>query len=184
VAAAILLYMQPDPASVMLLLRVTARISGVLLASAFASPALRRLWPSALTEWMAGNRHRFTLLFALSHTIHLAGVVMLAILMPDRFLSKQGLAVLIPGGLAYALIYYLAWMAFARRRNPDLPDTKMQTFAIYALWAIFTLAFTRRSSGSVLIYAPLALVMWLALAARVWAKLAVKTSTQVSLANR
>jgi len=176
--------MHLDSAGVMLLLRVTARISGVLLAGAFASLALRRLWPSPLTQWMAANRHRFALLFVLSHTIHLGGVVMLAALMPERYRSKQGLAVLIPGGLAYALIYYLAWMAFIRRKNPDLPDTEMQTFAIYIIWAIFTLSFTRRSSQDMLIYAPLALVMWGAFAARVWAKLALKTSRQVSLASR
>lgn len=163
-----------DPTGVMLLLRVTARISGVLLAGSFASLALSRLWPSTLTQWMAANRHRVTLLFVLSHTVHLAGVVTLAALMPERYISKQGLAVFIPGGLAYALIYYLAWMAFRRRRSPDLPDTKMQTFGMYAIWGIFTLSFTSRLRTSVWIYLPLASVMWVALAARVWAKLALR----------
>jgi methionine sulfoxide reductase heme-binding subunit len=176
--------MHLDPSGVMLWLRVTARTSAVLLAASFASPALRQLWLSALTQRMAANRHRFTLLFALSHTVHLAGVAMLASLTPDQFFSKRGLLVLVPGSLAYALIYYLAWMAFTRQKSPDLPDSKMQTFAAYVLWAVFTLAFTTGLKRNAWIYAPLALMMWLALAVRLRAKLALKTSGQVSLANR
>jgi succinate-acetate transporter protein len=176
--------MHLDPTSVMLLLRVTARISGILLATSFASLALCRLWPSPLTRWMAANRHRIMLLFVLSHTVHLAGVVTLAGLMPERYFSKQGLAVFIPGGLAYALIYYLAWMALARRKNPDLPDTKMQTFAIYVIWGIFTLSFTTGLKRHAWIYALLASVMWLGFAVRVWAKVTVKTPEKVSLADR
>ena len=162
--------MHLDPAYVRLWLRVTARFSGVLLAGSFASLALRRLWPSGLTHWMAANRRRFTLLFALSHTVHLTGVVLLVILIPDQFFSKRGLPALILGPLGYALIYYMAWMAFANRKNPDLPDTKMQILGLYLLWAVFTLAFTSGLWRNAWIYAPLASVMWLALAARLWAK--------------
>lgn len=166
----------------MLWLRVTARISAVLLACAFAASGFRRLWSSTLTEWMATNRHRFTLLFALSHTFHLAGIIMLATLIPAQFLSKKGLSVLIPGAMAYGLIYYLAWMAFTCRQNPELPDTKMQTFSLYLLWAVFTLAFTVGIWKNALIYVPLALVMWSALAVRISAKLARATSSRSSAA--
>jgi hypothetical protein len=172
-----------DLPSVMLWLRVTARISATLLASSFASLGLRRLWPSALTGWMATNRHRFTMLFAASHTLHLAGVVMLAALTPDQFFSKKALPGLVLGSAGYALIYYMAWMAFMRRKNPDLADTKMQTFALYVISAVFTLAFTLFLWRNALIYAPLALVMWSAFAVRLRAKFAVKIIEPVSLAK-
>jgi len=155
--------------SVMLWLRATARISAVFLASAFASAALRLLWPSALTRWMAANRHRFILLFALSHTFHLAGVVTLATLMPAQFFSKKALLFQIPGGLGYGLIYYLAWIAFRRRRDPELRDTKMQTIGLYILWTVFTLAFVAGMWRDTSIYAPLAAMMLLALAVRIFA---------------
>ncbi len=162
--------MHLDFPGVMLWLRVTARISAILLACAFAAPALGRLWPSPLTQWFAANRHRFTLLFALSHTLHLAGIVALATLIPAQFVSKKGLLVQIPGAAAYILIYYLAWMAFTRRKNPELRDTKMQTFGFYVIWGIFTLAFTTGIWKNALIYTPLAVMMWAALAARISAK--------------
>ena len=77
---------------------------------------------------------------------------------------------MILGPLGYALIYYLAWTAFIHRKNPDLPDTKMQILGLYVIWAPFTLAFTSGLWRDAWIYAPLALVMWLALAVRLWAK--------------
>src|SRR5579859_2212530 len=159
-----------DVPSVMLWLRVTARISAVFLAGAVASAALRMLWPSALTQWMAANRHRFTLLFALSHTLHLMGVATLATLLPAQFFSKKGLLFEIPGGLGYVLIYYLAWMAFVRRKNPELRDTKMQTIGLYIVWAVFALAFIAGTWRNALIYVPLASMMLLALAARIFAR--------------
>jgi methionine sulfoxide reductase heme-binding subunit len=165
--------MHLELSSVMLWLRVTARISAIFLAGAFAAPALRLLWPSPLTTWMAASRHRFTLLFALSHTFHLAGVLTLASLMPAQFFSKKVLLVQIPGGVGYVLIYYLAWMAFARRKNPELRDTKMQTFSLYIAWAVFALAFTAGMRRDALIYAPLAAMMLLALGVRIFARFSV-----------
>jgi hypothetical protein len=167
----------------MLWLRVTARISGILLAGSFASLGLRRLWPSALTRWMAANRHRLTLLFAVSHTLHLAGVVTLAALTPSQVLSTKALPGTILGAVGYALIYYVAWMAFTRRKHPELPDTKMQTFGLYVIWAVFTLAFTAFLWRNALIYAPLALVMWSAFAVRLWDKFAMKVIEPVGLAR-
>jgi hypothetical protein len=162
--------MNGNLAGVMLWLRVTARISSLLLVCAFAAPALARLWPSGLTEWMARHRHRFTLAFALSHTLHLAGIVMLATLIPAQFVTKRGLLVQIPGASVYVLIYFLAYMAFTRRKNPELADTKMQTFGLYLLWGIFTLAFTAGIWKNALIYVPLAVMMWAALGARIAAR--------------
>jgi sulfoxide reductase heme-binding subunit YedZ len=164
-----------DLPGVLLWLRVTARISAVLLACSFAAPGLRRLWPSALTEWMAANRHHFTLLFVLSHSFHLGGIVMLAVLEPLRFspqlLSGPALTGLTGGGLVYVLIYYLAWMELRRRKNPELPETKMQTFGFYLTWAIFTVAFTTGTWRNAWIYSPLAATMWVAFVVRIAAML-------------
>jgi methionine sulfoxide reductase heme-binding subunit len=174
--------MHMDLPGIMLWLRVTARISAVLLACSLAAPGLRRLWPSALTEWMATSRHRFTLLFALSHSFHLAGIVMLAMLEPSRFsarlVSKPALAGLTGGALVYVLIYYLAWMALQRRKNPELPDTKMQTFGFYLGWVIFTVAFTTGIRRNAWVYSPLAATMWFALVIRISARMTRPASAQ------
>jgi len=174
----------------MLYLRVTARISAMLLAAAFAAPGLLRLLPSPFTAWMAESRHRLILLFALSHTLHLGGIVTLAALAPahfsSQFLYKSTLAGLIGGALGYVLIYYLAWRAFVQQRNigsrnSELRDSTLQTVTFYILWAIFTLVFTAGIWRNALIYAPLAAVMWLALVVRICAKLAPAASSQSSV---
>jgi hypothetical protein len=162
--------MRLDLPVVLLFLRVTARISTILLAGAFAASALRQLWPSPVTSWMAATRHRFTVLFALSHTFHLAGVVALVSLVPERFSTMSALPTFIFGGLGYALIYYAAVMAFARRKNPELRDSKMQTAVLYILWIVFTLAFVLGIRNNVWIYIPLATIMLLAWIARLYAK--------------
>jgi len=155
---------------VLLLLRVTARISATFLVAAFASSALRQLWISPLTSWMAANRHRFTLLFALSHSFHLAGIVALVSLVPERFSTMSALPTFILGGLGYALIYYAAVTAFGRRKNPELPDSKMQTAILYILSTVFTLAFILGIRNHVWIYAPLVAMMLLAWIARLCAR--------------
>ena len=155
---------------VMLFLRVTARISAMFLASAFAASALRQLWPSPTTLWIAANRHRFTMLFALSHTLHLAGVAVLISLVPERFSTMAALPTFIFGGLGYALIYYAAVAAFSRRRNPELRDSKMQTAILYILWTVFAVAFVLGIRNHAWIYAPLLAVMLLAWIARLYAK--------------
>ncbi len=165
----------------MLYLRVTARISAMLLAAAFAAPGLGRLWPASFTAGMAASRHRLILLFALSHTLHLGGIVTLAALAPAHFLSKAALTGLIGGGLGYVLIYYLAWRAFVQQRNIGSRDSTLQTVIFYILWAIFTLVFTAGIWRNALIYAPLAAVMWLALVVRICAKLAPAASSQSSV---
>jgi sulfoxide reductase heme-binding subunit YedZ len=175
--------MHLDPSEVMLWLRITARISGVLLAASFASLGLRQIWPSALTLYIGASRHRFTLLFALSHTLHLAAIVMLAILLPNQVFAKKNIPGLVLGAMGYVLIYYLAWRAFAARKKSDLPDKKMQTFGLYLLWLVFTLAFTSGVWKAGWVYAPFALVMWLALAVRIGARLATGGRERTSVAG-
>lgn len=158
-----------DPSHIMLWLRVTARTSAILLACAFVSRGLRQIWRSPLILSLEANRHRFTLLFGLSHTLHLVGIVALATLLPDQVFAKKNIPGLVLGAIGYALIYYLAWMAFANRKNPELPDGKTQTFGMYVLWAVFTIAFTAGVWRNAPIYTSLALVMWLAFVVRLWA---------------
>jgi hypothetical protein len=165
---------------VMLFLRVTARISAIFLAGSLASSALRQLWSSPLTSWMALNRHRFTLLFALSHTFHLVGIAALISLVPERFSSMSALPTFIFGGLGYALIYYAAVMAFVRRKTPELRDSKMQTAVLYILWTVFTLAFVLGIRNNAWIYTPLVLMMLLAWVARVCAR---RLSATVAMAG-
>jgi len=174
--------MQLNLPDVMLFLRVTARISAVFLASSFASSALRQLWPSPLTTGMAARRHSFTMLFALSHTFHLVGIAALVSLVPERFSSMSALPTFVFGGLGYALIYYSAVMAFARRKTPELRDSNLQTAVLYILWTVFTLAFVLGMRNHAWIYAPLVLMMLFALVARVRARRLSATVATVGMA--
>jgi hypothetical protein len=59
------------------LLDVTARISFVFFFCSFAGPALANLQRTAISNWLAQKHDLFLVLLALSHTLHLFGIVML-----------------------------------------------------------------------------------------------------------
>ncbi|HEV3038077.1 MAG TPA: hypothetical protein VHA33_09895 [Candidatus Angelobacter sp.] len=172
-----------NPSEVMLWLRITARMSGVLLAASFAAQGLRQLWPTAPTLYIEAGRHRFTLFFALSHTLHLAAIVMLATLLPNQVFAKKNIPGLVLGAMGYVLIYCLAWMAFTAQKKPYLPDGKIQTVGLYILWTVFTLAFTSGIWRNGWVYVPLASVMWLALVVRIWARSATRARERTSVAG-
>ena len=125
-----------------LLLRVTAEISFVLFSVAFTADALLALWPTKLTNWLEHNRDRFFMGFVASHTVHLGAVIMLA------YLGKVRMARVIPGGIAYLLIYALAAAAIVRllgrKQLPFFGSPGFESFAMNTIWLVFASAFVPR----------------------------------------
>jgi methionine sulfoxide reductase heme-binding subunit len=133
--------------AILLSLRISARISCLLFLAAFAGSGLRRLWPSNWTAWVDKSRPMFLLLFAGSHSVHLALIFALARAMSDQFSKRFPLYVLIAGGALFALIYGLAvaayfdWRSRGMMRIPVLHSPVFQGIAMYLLWLVFALAF-------------------------------------------
>src|SRR6058998_2879063 len=98
-------------------LRVTARTSLLFFLAAFLARPLGRLQPGAFTAWLERSQFRSTLAFAVSHTVHLAAIIMLAASRGwERFLGEVGAVGLIGGSATYLFIYALATAAVLRHR--------------------------------------------------------------------
>jgi hypothetical protein len=130
-----------------LFLRVTARVSSVFFVAAFTGRALEDLQSIAITQWLARQRDFFLLGFATSHTVHLGGIVALALVMGwASFVNRFTIPGLAGGGLIYVLIYALAQAALARRLQWHGPSSwagsqRFEAVSLYVIWTIFALGF-------------------------------------------
>src|ERR1041385_6704805 len=100
-------------AAIHLLLRYTARTTFAFFFFAFTGNAMRELWPTGFTLWLARKRDWFLIGVAVSHTLHLAAIIAL---LETIGWAKVRATTLVGGGLIYLLIYMLALNAVARLR--------------------------------------------------------------------
>ena len=132
-------------APIHLLLRYTARTTFVFFFFAFTGTALRDLWPTGLTLWLARKRDWFLIAVAISHTLHLAAIIAL---FQTMGWAKLQITTLVGGGLVYLLIYLLALNAVLRLRAGQekflLGGTKSEAVALYLIWLVFALAYIPR----------------------------------------
>jgi methionine sulfoxide reductase heme-binding subunit len=156
-----------DNQTILLSLRVTARVSFAFFLCAFAGAALARLWPGEFTRWFDDKKRAWILSFATSHTVHLAFIILLARnLGGAQFVHNLGWHGIILGGSGLALLYALALAAAFPNSMKPLQSPRFQAFAYYWIWIIFAFVF----GGSVLkawFYPLLTLAAVAALAVRV-----------------
>lgn len=149
------------------LLHLTARTTFVFFVCAFAGNALRDLWPSALSAWLARQRDWFLLAVAASHTFHLAAII--AFFQVVGW-SQLKLMTAVGGGSVYLLIYGLAIVAIRRlrsRREIFFLKPTFEAFAMYLIWLIFALAFVPRIISGWPVYSFFGLMALAALLVRV-----------------
>lgn len=99
---------------VRLIIRITARSSFTLFVLAFSASALVSLFPGTLTRWLRVNRRYLGLSFAVSHGIHGAAILALAIADPALFARLTNTATIVSGGIAYGFIAAMALTSFDR----------------------------------------------------------------------
>lgn len=94
-------------------IRVTARSSFVLFLAAFSASSLARVLPSTVTRWQLDNRRYLGISFAVSHLIHGAAIVTLAVRTGGGSLTARvvGLA---GAGVLYAFILFMLVTSFDR----------------------------------------------------------------------
>ncbi|SPB14413.1 Sulfoxide reductase heme-binding subunit YedZ [Caballeronia novacaledonica] len=93
--------------------RATARTSFVLFLAVFMAGSLARLWPSAITGALAGERRYIGLSFAFSHLLHAVALVVYVRTAPEAFWAGRTPATNIPGSIGYLMILLLALTSFA-----------------------------------------------------------------------
>ena len=151
-------------------LDVTARISFVFFFCAFTGPALVNFRRTTISQGLARRHDLFLVLLALSHSAHLAGIVMLARAKGwPVFIAQVRVATLIGGGLVYVGIYVLAWQALTRMNSaaPESRPSRIESVVLYVLWTLFAAAFVPRIVKGWPIYTMLGGAALLALAVRV-----------------
>lgn len=145
-------------------IRTTARISFVLFLGTFLGNALYRIVPAATTRWLKANQDRFTLGFAASHTVHLAGILALvSVIGREHVFSGWIMVVAFPIGFLF--IYALAIGVLF----PHLPfwSSRFEALAHWYLMALFAVSFVRHATTRPLFYTPFVLVAITAFGVRI-----------------
>lgn len=94
-------------------IRVTARSSFTLFLAAFSASALAAFLPSKITCWQLTNRRYLGISFALSHLIHGAAIVTLAVRTDGGSLTARVVG-LIGAGVVYGFILFMLATSFDR----------------------------------------------------------------------
>jgi sulfoxide reductase heme-binding subunit YedZ len=144
-----------------LIVRMSARVSVVLFSLAFSASALQTLFPSRASAALLRNRRYVGLSLALSHSVHLACLVVLGFAFPDPFLDYLDPPTVIGGGIAYLFIYAMALTSTdaAVHRLGRARWRRLHLVGSWYIWIIFTqsyLPLAMEDPGSL---APLALVL-------------------------
>src|SRR5512139_2053464 len=122
--------------------RYTARSSLTLFGAAFVASSLRALWPTPATRWLLVNRRYLGVSFAVSHAMHLAGILSLA-RMSSAFRADVDMVTVIFGGFGFVVAGVLAatssnravaWLGARRWRA-------LHKFGVYYLWFIFAVTY-------------------------------------------
>jgi DMSO/TMAO reductase YedYZ heme-binding membrane subunit len=103
-----------DMEGVRLVIRATARTSLILFVLAFTAGALVELVPGNSTRWLRRNRRHVGVSFAVSHFIHLAAIVALAVADRSLFWKLTNLPTIVLAGTAYLFIAAMAVTSFDR----------------------------------------------------------------------
>ena len=121
--------------------RWTARVGFPLFLLVYLASSLVRLWPGGWRRTVLRDRRFWGLGFAACHTVHLFALAVFLKLGDET----RPIAALIPGALAYALLYAMAATSTdAAMRKLGRNWKRLHSLGIHYLWLIFTLAYAVR----------------------------------------
>ncbi|WP_162814924.1 hypothetical protein [Erythrobacter aureus] len=121
--------------------RWTARVGLPIFLLVYSASTLVRLLPSKSTKALLRDRRWWGLGFAASHTIHLYALTMVFVVGPD---SRSPVS-LIPGGLAYAMIYVMAVTSNAySMRKLGRSWKRLHTLGMHYIWLVYTASYAGR----------------------------------------
>ena len=169
--AALLLFYGAGEEGMRSVIRNTARTSFALFVAGFVGPALSALRPARFTRRLADEQPHLFASFAASHLVHAAAIFTLAWQTRGASLEGRDTAVIAAGGLVYLAILAAAAPAFssAARWLASHPKAgAARTAGLYLVWLTFADSYGGRAARA-LSYAPFALALLAALAARLLA---------------
>ena len=131
------------------MIRVTARSSFALFVAAFSASSLAMFLPSRLTRWQLANRRYLGISFAISHLVHGAAIVTLAVRTGGGSLSAR-VGGLIGAGVIYGFIVFMLVTSFDRPAAWVGPKVwkRVHTLGGYLLFLTFLATYGRRATES------------------------------------
>ncbi|SIO09382.1 hypothetical protein [Paraburkholderia phenazinium] len=153
---------------------LTVRYTLVLFCLIFSVSALQRLWPNDIFQWLLRNRRYMGLSFAASHSVHIAGLAVFALIAPASYARESRLFSEIVGAIGYFFVLAMASTSFDVTRA-WLGDARWRTLHSvggYWIWGVFAYMFGKRSLAypSVPLYRVALLLLLLSLALRLIAR--------------
>lgn len=123
-------------------IRYTARSSLLLFGLAFVASSLRQLWPTPATRWLLVNRRYIGVSFAISHAMHMTGIIVLA-RTSSAFRGDVDVITLIFGGFGFVVAGVLAATS-SNRAVATLGARRWRTLhklGVYYLFFIFLVTY-------------------------------------------
>ena len=154
---------------VLILVRLTARISFVLFLAAFAASSVRKLWPNGFTTWLLRNRRYVGVGFAFAHFVHLGTLFLLRETYPAVWAELVTPGLIILGGTGYVFIALMTATSFDRTTR-WLGARRWKALHLtggYFIWLVFALTYIPRATNSV-VFAPAAVLVVAVLGVRLW----------------
>ncbi len=182
VVAALLAVQGAGEAGLRAVVRTTAQTSLVLFTAAFGASSLSATWPAPVTRWLLRNRRYIGVSFAVSHFLHLIGIIALAALLGDAF--KTSPATIMGGGLAYVFIAAMTATSFDRTAAWLSPRAwrRLHTTGGYVIWFIFFISYAPRAAMTSVWYIPFVLILLGTIALRAVVRVRSRRSRSVAAA--
>lgn len=152
-----------------LVIRLTARISGVSFCLAFGASAFHAWQQNSFSWWVFMNRKFWGITFAIMHLIHLAFLGLLQSSFHPVF-EKAATTSLLAGGLVYLFLILMLITSFPKyakmvsKKNWVI----LHTIGGYWIWIIFMISYVKRVLGGSNEYWPLVILFSITLFLRIW----------------
>lgn len=158
-------------------LLATVRVSALFFLVAFTAGPLLRLTKAPWLRPVVANRRYIGLGFALTHSFHLAFIV----LWVNEFPELLDTTVLVGGGIAYVLMYLQALTSndYSLRKLGRYWRW-LHTFSMYYLWFIMTVTFVGHDYVIARIYTAVLVIAMIVRLVALWTNRRRKSAAQVS----
>ncbi len=130
-------------------IRVTARSSFALFLAAFSASSLALFLPSKTTRWLLANRRYVGIAFALSHLVHGAAIITLAVRTGGGSLTARVIG-LSGAGVLYGFILFMLVTSFDRPAAWVGPKvwSRVHTLGSYLIFLTFLATYGRLLADS------------------------------------
>ena len=164
-----------------LVIRLTARMSGILFCLAFGASAFHAWIKNSFSWWVFMNRKFWGISFALMHLVHLGFLVLLQQYFHPVF-EKAATTSVMAGGLVYLFLglMLLTSFPFFAKKITSKHWRILHTVGGYWIWLIFIISYVKRVIHGSNEYIPLVLLFVTTILLRIWGKWKKRKTLDVS----